>query len=317
MHRSASTPRVSDDHSKYHSSPPSSSSSSSAALRALSLEADELPVLEPMSEVYKKEKSRFKFGETVVHIIPFVLLFCALVLWFFSNPDIDVSIRGDSVAARLEGLALEGELDTDSSQTGVLAGIDLGDLDPARHAIDYLFKLLLIGDSGVGKSCLLLRFADDSYLDSYISTIGVDFWDTAGQERFRTITSSYYRGAHGIIIVYDVTDQESFNNVKQWLNEIDRYANGSVNKLLVGNKCDLSANRVVSYDTAKAFADEIGIPFMETSAKNATNVEQAFMAMSADIKDRMASQPAMNAKPPTVQIRGQPVGQKSSGCCSS
>ncbi|XP_058181627.1 uncharacterized protein LOC131300016 [Rhododendron vialii] len=137
MHRSASTPRVSDDYSKYHSSPPSSSSSSSskasAALRALSLEADELPVLEPMSEVYKKEKSRIKFGETVVHIIPFVLLFCALVLWFFSNPD--VPIRGDSVAARLEGLTLEGELDTDSSQTGVLAGIDLGDLDPARHAM--------------------------------------------------------------------------------------------------------------------------------------------------------------------------------------
>ncbi|XP_021285725.1 GTP-binding protein YPTM2-like isoform X2 [Herrania umbratica] len=132
---------------------------------------------------------------------------------------------------------------------------------------DYLFKLLLIGDSGVGKSCLLLRFADDSYLDSYISTIGVDFkirtveqdgktiklqiWDTAGQERFRTITSSYYRGAHGIIIVYDVTDQESFNNVKQWLSEIDRYASENVNKLLVGNKCDLTANKVVSYETAK------------------------------------------------------------------
>ncbi|XVF73533.1 hypothetical protein PTKIN_Ptkin12aG0209300 [Pterospermum kingtungense] len=198
---------------------------------------------------------------------------------------------------------------------------------------DYLFKLLLIGDSGVGKSCLLLRFADDSYIESYISTIGVDFkirtveqdgktiklqiWDTAGQERFRTITSSYYRGAHGIIIVYDVTDQESFNNVKQWLSEIDRYASDNVNKLLVGNKCDLTANKVVSYETAKAFADEIGIPFMETSAKDSTNVEQAFMAMAASIKDRMASQPAMNnAKPQTVQIRGQPVAQNN-GCCSS
>ncbi|KAL5167268.1 Ras-related protein RABD2a [Glycine soja] len=197
---------------------------------------------------------------------------------------------------------------------------------------DYLFKLLLIGDSGVGKSCLLLRFADDSYIESYISTIGVDFkirtveqdgktiklqiWDTAGQERFRTITSSYYRGAHGIIIVYDVTDEESFNNVKQWLSEIDRYASDNVNKLLVGNKCDLEANRAVSYETAKAFADEIGIPFMETSAKDATNVEQAFMAMAASIKDRMASQPANNARPPTVQIRGQPVAQKG-GCCSS
>ncbi|XP_039002098.1 ras-related protein RABD2a-like [Hibiscus syriacus] len=133
---------------------------------------------------------------------------------------------------------------------------------------------------------------DDSYIDSYISTIGVDFkirtveqdgktiplqiWDTAGQERFRTITSSYYSGAHGIIIVYDVTDQESFNNVKQWLNEIDRYANDSVNKLLVGNKCDLTENKVASYQTAKEFADEVGIAFMETSAKDSTNVEQAF-----------------------------------------
>jgi len=105
---------------------------------------------------------------------------------------------------------------------------------------DYLFKLLLIGDSGVGKSCLLLRFADDTYTESYISTIGVDFkirtiqldgktiklqiWDTAGQERFRTITSSYYRGAHGIIVVYDTTEAETFNNVKQWLHEIDRCA---------------------------------------------------------------------------------------------
>ncbi|CAD6243174.1 unnamed protein product [Miscanthus lutarioriparius] len=204
---------------------------------------------------------------------------------------------------------------------------------PVNQKTDYLFKLLLIGDSGVGKSCLLLRFADDSYLDSYISTIGVDFkirtveqdgktiklqiWDTAGQERFRTITSSYYRGAHGIIIVYDVTDQESFNNVKQWLNEIDRYASDNVNKLLVGNKSDLTANRVVATETAKAFADEMGIPFMETSAKNATNVEQAFMAMATSIKDRMASQPAAaNARPATVQIRGQPVNQKTS-CCSS
>ncbi|KAF3777864.1 Ras-related protein, partial [Nymphaea thermarum] len=168
---------------------------------------------------------------------------------------------------------------------------------------DYLFKLLLIGDSSVGKSCLLLRFADDSYVDSYISTIGVDFkirtveldgktiklqiWDTAGQERFRTITSSYYRGAHGIIIVYDVTEQESFNNVKQWLNEIDRYASDSVCKLLVGNKCDLVDNKVVDTSTAKAFADELGIPFLETSAKDSINVEQAFLTMAGEIKKRM------------------------------
>ncbi|XP_028090781.1 ras-related protein RIC1-like isoform X3 [Camellia sinensis] len=103
---------------------------------------------------------------------------------------------------------------------------------------------------------------NDSYLESYISTIGVDFWDTAGQEHFRTISSSYYRGAHGIIVVYDMTNQGSFNNVKQWLSEIDRYASENVNKLLVGNKCDLTAPKVVSYETGKAFADEIGIPFL-------------------------------------------------------
>eukprot|EP00249_Psilotum_nudum_P013169 c24192_g1_i1 orf=566-1171(-) len=196
---------------------------------------------------------------------------------------------------------------------------------------DYLFKLLLIGDSGVGKSCLLLRFADDTYAENYISTIGVDFkirtveldgktiklqiWDTAGQERFRTITSSYYRGAHGIIIVYDVTDMESFKNVKQWLNEIGRYASDSVNKLLVGNKNDLTAKRVVDYQMGKAFANELGIPFLETSAKNATNVEQAFMTMAAEIKNRMANQPALNSKPATVQMKGQPIQQKNA-CCS-
>src|SRR6056300_1609923 len=134
-------------------------------------------------------------------------------------------------------------------------------------------------------------------------TIKLQIWDTAGQERFRTITSSYYRGAHGIIVVYDVTDNESFNNVKQWLHEIDRYANENVNKLLVGNKSDLTSQKVVDYATAKAFADEIGIPFIETSAKNPTNVEQAFMTMANEIKNRMASQPQMNAGPRGNTVR--------------
>eukprot|EP01084_Bolivina_argentea_P002119 3899_1 len=198
---------------------------------------------------------------------------------------------------------------------------------------DYLFKLLLIGDSGVGKSCLLLRFADDTYTDSYISTIGVDFkirtvdldtktiklqiWDTAGQERFRTITSSYYRGAHGIIIVYDITDKESFDNVRQWLFEIDRYASENVCKLLVGNKSDLSNKRAVEYDAAKAFADELTIPFLETSAKNATNVEQAFLTMAAQIKNKMQSQPPPNPQRKQLTDIGasKPINEKSSGCC--
>ncbi|KAM6959076.1 ras-related protein Rab-1A-like [Aplochiton taeniatus] len=206
---------------------------------------------------------------------------------------------------------------------------------------DYLFKLLLIGDSGVGKSCLLLRFADDTYTESYISTIGVDFkirtigmegktvklqiWDTAGQERFRTITSSYYRGAHGIIIVYDVTDQESFNNVKQWLEEIDRYACENVSKLLVGNKCDLDNKKVVDCATAQELATSLKIPFLETSAKNASNVERSFLTMASEIQKRLGSDGVQNeAAKATAKINSAPLWpggdkpqtQESSNCCS-
>jgi Ras-related protein Rab-1A len=180
----------------------------------------------------------------------------------------------------------------------------------------------------------LLRFADHTYTESYISTIGVDFkirtieldgktiklqiWDTAGQERFRTITSSYYRGAHGIIIVYDVTDLDSFHNVKQWLNEIDRYATENVNKLLVGNKCDLVSKKQVDYETAKEFADKLDIPFLETSAKAATNVEKAFLTMASEIKTSLANQPAAGIKQEgkkTVEVSGTNVNASSGGCC--
>ena len=197
---------------------------------------------------------------------------------------------------------------------------------------DYLFKLLLIGDSGVGKSCLLLRFADDTYTESYISTIGVDFkirtiqlegktiklqiWDTAGQERFRTITSSYYRGAHGIIVVYDTTDSETFEHVKTWLHEIDRYASENVNKLLVGNKSDLTSKRQVETESAKEFAESVNIPFLETSAKNATNVEDAFMTMAGEIKKRMATAPAMEqGNKSKITVSGKTESVKSSSCC--
>jgi Ras-related protein Rab-1A len=168
---------------------------------------------------------------------------------------------------------------------------------------NVLFKLLLIGDSGVGKSSLLHRFADDIYTDSYISTIGVDFkiktmnvgdkmvklqiWDTAGQERFRTITSSYYRGAQGIIVVYDITDLESFNNVKQWLSEIDRYASENVDKLLVGNKSDLEPARQVTKAMAEEFAESLQVKCIETSAKESSNVDDAFRSMAFTIMSRM------------------------------
>lgn len=198
-----------------------------------------------------------------------------------------------------------------------------------NHEYDYLFKLLLIGDSGVGKSCLLLRFADNTYTESFISTIGVDFkirtidldgkviklqiWDTAGQERFRTITSSYYRGAHGIIVVYDVTDIESFNNVKQWLHEIDRYASENVNKLLVGNKNDLESKRVVQTDQAKEFADSLGIRFLETSAKNNVQVEAAFFEMAGQIKSRFKATPQAAGNKDKKILPGTAIGDSNGG----
>ena len=195
---------------------------------------------------------------------------------------------------------------------------------------DYLFKLLLIGDSGVGKSCLLLRFADDTYTESYISTIGVDFksrsikldgktiklqiWDTAGQERFRTISSTYYRGAHGIIVVYDVTNRASFDNVTRWLSEIDKYAREGVNKLLVGNKCDQdeSGARQVSKADGMAFAETKSIPFLETSAKMGTFVDTAFLMMAHDIKQKMTSVGGGASRETGFGGKG---GGGGSGCC--
>mmetsp|Transcript_9667 Transcript_9667/g.33261 ORF Transcript_9667/g.33261 Transcript_9667/m.33261 type:complete len:204 (+) Transcript_9667:147-758(+) len=201
----------------------------------------------------------------------------------------------------------------------------------SKRDYDHLFKLVLIGDTGVGKSCLLLRFADDAFTESYISTIGVDFrfrtvkvdgktvklqiWDTAGQERFRTITSSYYRGAHGIIVVFDVTDQESFMNVKQWLHEIDRYACQNVKKLLVGNKCDLASKRAVPTEQAQEFADSLGIQYLETSAKNSTNVEKAFTTMAGQIRKWMQTQPTPAAQTKVNISKGQQIDTKGGGGC--
>lgn len=173
---------------------------------------------------------------------------------------------------------------------------------------DHLFKLLIIGDSGVGKSSLLIRFSDNTFSGSYITTIGVDFkirtvviggervklqiWDTAGQERFRTITNTYYRGTHGVIVVYDVTNGESFANVKRWLQEIDSNCE-VVNKVLVGNKNDDPQRKVVLTEDAQRFAEQMGIQLFETSAKDNINVEEMFLAITQKVlrhKKQMQSQ---------------------------
>jgi Ras-related protein Rab-1A len=168
-----------------------------------------------------------------------------------------------------------------------------------RRDYDHLFKLVLLGDSGVGKSCLLLRFADDEFTDSYITTIGVDFrfrtlpiegktiklqiWDTAGQERFRTITSAYYRGADGIIMVYDTCVRESFEHIDSWVEEVNKYANDGTCKILVGNKCDDNAARQVSTEEGKKKAAELGVKFVETSAKANICVGDAFELVATEL----------------------------------
>jgi Ras-related protein Rab-18 len=176
------------------------------------------------------------------------------------------------------------------------------DFSANQPEFDYLFKLLMIGDSGVGKSSLLLSFTSDSFED-LSPTIGVDFkvkfmnagdkklklaiWDTAGQERFRTLTSSYYRGAQGIIMVYDVTRRETFTNLSEvWAKEIDLYStNQDCIKMLVGNKLDKESDRVVTKKEGIDFAREYGCLFIECSAKTRVNVHQCFEELVLKILD--------------------------------
>nr|VDC66660.1 unnamed protein product [Brassica rapa] len=209
----------------------------------------------------------------------------------------------------------------------------------ARADYDYLIKLLLIGDSGVGKSCLLLRFSDGSFTTSFITTIGIDFkirtieldgkriklqiWDTAGQERFRTITTAYYRGAMGILLVYDVTDESSFNNIRNWIRNIEQHASDNVNKILVGNKADMDeSKRAVPTAKGQALADEYGIKFFETSAKTNLNVEEVFFSIGRDIKQRLSDTDS-RAEPATIRISqtdqaaGAAQATQKSACCGS
>lgn len=167
----------------------------------------------------------------------------------------------------------------------------------------YLFKYIIIGDTGVGKSCLLLQFTDKRFQPVHDLTIGVEFgarmitinnrqiklqiWDTAGQESFRSITRSYYRGAAGALLVYDITRRETFNHLTRWLEEARQNANQEMVIMLIGNKSDLEHRRQVTKEEGEQFAKEHNLIFLETSAKTAANVEEAFIATAQKIYDKI------------------------------
>ncbi|KAF6271700.1 RAB26, member RAS oncogene family [Rhinolophus ferrumequinum] len=208
---------------------------------------------------------------------------------------------------------------------------------------DVAFKVMLVGDSGVGKTCLLVRFKDGAFLaGTFISTVGIDFrnkvldvdgmkvklqiWDTAGQERFRSVTHAYYRDAHALLLLYDVTNKASFDNIQAWLTEIQEYAQHNVVLMLLGNKVDSTQERVVKREDGEKLAkvswgeglsqgcppgavgpglsppgchpagssclQEYGLPFMETSAKTGLNVDLAFTAIAKELKQRSMKAPS-------------------------
>ncbi|KAG7914363.1 hypothetical protein KL925_004594 [Ogataea polymorpha] len=193
---------------------------------------------------------------------------------------------------------------------------------------DKTMKLLLVGDSGVGKSCLLLRFVDDKFNPSFITTIGIDFkiktielngskiklqvWDTAGQERFRTITTAYYRGAMGIIIVYDVCDENSFESVKKWYQTVNQHAKDEAQLFLVGNKCDDTESRQVSEKQGELLAEELNVPFMEASAKSGLNVNEVFYKLASLILEKNGDDLAVPTDKLNVNQQGSATG---SSCC--
>ncbi|CAL9214316.1 Small GTPase [Arabidopsis thaliana x Arabidopsis arenosa] len=207
---------------------------------------------------------------------------------------------------------------------------------------DYLFKVVLIGDSGVGKSNLLSRFTRNEFCLESKSTIGVEFatrtlqvegrtvkaqiWDTAGQERYRAITSAYYRGALGALLVYDVTKPTTFENVSRWLKELRDHADSNIVIMLIGNKTDLKHLRAVATEDAQSYAEKEGLSFIETSALEALNVEKAFQTILSEIyriiskKSISSDQTTANAnikEGQTIDVAATSESTAKKPCCSS
>ncbi|XP_010508467.1 PREDICTED: ras-related protein RABA5c [Camelina sativa] len=211
--------------------------------------------------------------------------------------------------------------------------------DDDERGEEYLFKIVIIGDSAVGKSNLLTRYARNEFNPNSKATIGVEFqtqsmvidgkevkaqiWDTAGQERFRAVTSAYYRGAVGALVVYDITRSSTFENVGRWLDELNTHSDTTVAKMLIGNKCDLESIRAVSVEEGKSLAESEGLFFMETSALDSTNVKTAFEMVIREIYSNM-SRKQLNSDSYKEELSSNRVslvkndneGTKTFSCCS-
>ena len=196
---------------------------------------------------------------------------------------------------------------------------------------DYLFKVLFIGNSSVGKSSLILRFTDKTYTDSYISTIGVDFkiqtikinnkiikiqiWDSSGSERIKTITSSYYRNSNGIFIAFDLTDKSTFLEVKNWLSEIERFAPENIVINLIGNKVDLQSKREVLFEEAKEYANIINATYFETSAKLGININDMFINMVKEILEYKKIEPEKESLLIKETVKFKKINNNKIKCC--
>ncbi|KAJ3439228.1 rab2a [Anaeramoeba flamelloides] len=206
---------------------------------------------------------------------------------------------------------------------------------------DYLFKFILIGDSGVGKSCILNRFTNDGFESIYDATIGVEFnaraieilektiklqiWDTAGQETFRSITRSYFRGSMGALLIYDISQRETFNHLNSWLEDVLKHSSPDIEIMVIGNKNDLTELRQVEYEEGEKFAKEKGLTFLETSAKENVNIEESFTKIAENIFNQVESgEIVLNSSIKQIQLKNHPIYDeneiekeevKKKGCC--
>lgn len=192
--------------------------------------------------------------------------------------------------------------------------------------VQNLYKFIMIGESSVGKTCILMQYVESVFRESFLTTVGVDFrikeieidgkkiklqlWDTAGQEQFHTITKSYFRGAHGILLVYDSTNQQSFEQTKMWMDSIHETTD-NVDIVLIANKIDLP-DRTVSTEEGEALAKEFQCPYFETSAKTGEGINEAFIALAKIVKERKDKEPTSNSQ--KVTPTPQP-SQRNNNCC--